>query len=149
MISELTVLNCSQYSTFNINIFSFSIIGVNDIQMNSISAKNNTDLQLIMTTRKYSLEGSDIYLTNDTLSIDEYSEIENNTFITLNASVIQLSFFSLESSKISMDKILWKHNEGNILISNSKDFTLLNSVFQSNFGAQGGGINVNTITGKF
>ncbi|EWS71002.1 WD domain, G-beta repeat protein (macronuclear) [Tetrahymena thermophila SB210] len=131
--------------------FAISIVGYQSTLLQGIKFIQNQNILFLKYTNSFKSEREQITLFDDTIQISNFIMLQTKT--SLDNSIItskQLSqaLISIQSTQISFINLNYRQNQGNILIQNSDEIKIQNSVFQNNTSLDGGAlqfINANQI----
>ncbi|KAL4446580.1 hypothetical protein ABPG74_005518 [Tetrahymena malaccensis] len=132
-----TINQSSQYSQINQYLFNF--IGIQNLQIKNFIAQDNIEILQIYTSRQFQQPSGVLFLDQDSISIHNFTIINNNFPITFNENQ-QIYLIYIQNSFALIDQIQSSNNQGNIFFEESNTVQISNSSFTLNKGVLGGSL---------
>ncbi|KAL4445227.1 hypothetical protein ABPG74_022040 [Tetrahymena malaccensis] len=137
-IQNVQISNCNN-NVFGQNDYLFKLIGVISQQIQFFQAKDNKNIQFILTDKQYSQQNlGNVMLSIDSLDLSQVS-LQSNTFPSnLDENNIQNISILIKNSVLKINYMTYEKNEGNIQFLANDQITIQNSNFLNNKGVNGG-----------
>ncbi|KAL4435304.1 hypothetical protein ABPG74_017396 [Tetrahymena malaccensis] len=126
--------------------FALSIVGYQSTLFQGVNFKYNENILFLKYINTFKSDKEQITLFDDTIQINNYVSLLNK--ISQDNSIIpskQLNqaIINIQSTQINLINLSYSFNQGNILIQNSDNINLQNSVFLNNTSLDGGALQFN------
>ncbi|KAL4473131.1 hypothetical protein ABPG72_007361 [Tetrahymena utriculariae] len=139
----------SDYLKENSEIFAISVVGFQNTLLQGIVLKQNQNILFLKYINSYKSDSEQVILFNDKVQIQNCliaQTITNQDSTIDDSKQINQAIISIQSTQIQLINFSFNFNQGNILIQNSNNIKIQDSVFQNNTSLDGGALQLNFIS---
>ncbi|KAL4429657.1 hypothetical protein ABPG74_017066 [Tetrahymena malaccensis] len=139
----------SDYLNNNSEIFAISIVGYQNTLLQGIILQQNQNILFLSYINSYKSDSEQVILFNDKIQIQNClitQAIINQDSSIVDSKQINQALISIQSTQIQLINFQFNFNQGNILIQNTKNIKIQDSLFKNNTSLDGGALQLNIVS---